>query len=217
MVGRFVEHQEVGRVVEHPSHRQARSLAARKRPNLLVHVVTRELERPSQCAQRPHTILRKILLELLDNAQIRIEHVKRLLREVSQTQAGPQPYASVVGQGSAGDHLKQRGLARAVAPHHRPALAPPHRQVESRVKYTRPVGLVQIFNHHDLVARPRRRSKFELHYLPLLRQFDLFDLVQRLDAALHLSRLGRVGLEPFNEALFLGEHGLLPSKRRLLV
>src|ERR1035438_4415331 len=43
------------------------------------------------------------------------------------------------------------------------------------------------------------------------------DLIQRLDAALHLRRLDRVRPEAVDETLFLGQHGLLSGKGRLLV
>ena len=76
---------------------------------------------------------------------------------------------------------------------------------------------MQILDHRHLVARARRNAELELHHLPLLRQLDLLDLVQRLDAALHLRRLGRVRPEAVDEALLLGQHGLLPRERRLLI
>ena len=63
--------------------------------------------------------------------------------------------------------------------------------------------------HGHLVARPRRRPEIELHHLALLRQLDLLDLLERLDAALHLRRLGGVGGEALDEPLLLGQHRLL--------
>ena len=60
-----------------------------------------------------------------------------------------------------------------------------------------------------------RKSNFTTR--ALLRQLDLLDLVERLDAALHLRRLGGVRGEPLDEALLLGEHRLLPRVGRLAV
>ena len=57
----------------------------------------------------------------------------------------------------------------------------------------------------------------ELHDLPLLRQLDLLDLLQRLHAALHLRRLGGVRGEPLDETLLLGQHRLLARVRRLAI
>jgi hypothetical protein len=83
-------------------------------------------------------VLRKILLQLLDDGQIGIQHVQRLLREVSHVQAGAQPHAARIGLAGAGDHLQQRRLARAVAAHHGPALAAADGQAEAVVNHARP-------------------------------------------------------------------------------
>jgi hypothetical protein len=66
-----------------------------------------------------------------------------------------------------------------------------------------------VFDHRDLIAGARRIAELELDHDAALRQLDLLDLVEGLDAALHLRGLGRVGLETLDEALFLGEHRLL--------
>ena len=44
----LVEHEKVGRIEEHSSHHEPRLLAARQGPDLLVHVIARELERTGQ-------------------------------------------------------------------------------------------------------------------------------------------------------------------------
>ena len=76
---------------------------------------------------------------------------------------------------------------------------------------------MDVLDHGHLVAGARRRAEFELHDLALLRQLDLLDLVERLDAALHLRGLGGVGAEAVDEALLLGEHGLLAGEGGLLI
>ncbi len=102
-------------------------------------------------------------------------------------------------------------------PHHRPTFAPPDRETEAVINHARSVALVQIFNHRYLIAGSWRHTEFELHHVTFFRQLDLLDLIQRLDAALHLRRLGRVRPEAVYKALLLCQHGLLPRKRRLLV
>ena len=77
--------------------------------------------------------------------------------------------------------------------------------------------MCRFFDHRHLVAGARRNAELELHHLALLGQLDLLDLVQRLDAALHLRGLGGVRPEALDEALLLGQHGLLPRERRLLI
>jgi hypothetical protein len=76
---------------------------------------------------------------------------------------------------------------------------------------------VQILKDRHLFAGSRRETKLKLHHLAFLRQFDLLDLVQRFNPALHLGRFGGVRPETINEALLLGEHGLLPGKCGLLI
>ena len=49
------------------------------------------------------------------------------------------------------------------------------------------------------------------------RRLEALDLVELLDAALHLRGLGGVRGEALDEALFLGQHRLLPRERRLLI
>jgi hypothetical protein len=101
--------------------------------------------------------------------------------------------------------------------HHRPPFAAADGHVQPVVDDALAVALVQVLDHRHLVARAGRGAELEFHHLALLRQLDLLDLVERLDAALHLRRLGGVGLEAFDEALLLGQHRLLARERRLLV
>ena len=79
------------------------------------------------------------------------------------------------------------------------------------------VLLGDALEHRDLLAGAWRRPEIELHDLALLRQLDLLDLLERLDAALHLRGLGGVGREALDEALLLREHRLLARVRRLAV
>jgi len=61
VVRRFVEHQEVRRVVEHARYGQPRFFSAGEYADLLIHVVAGELECSRQVPQRPETVLGKIL------------------------------------------------------------------------------------------------------------------------------------------------------------
>ena len=60
-----------------------------------------------------------------------------------------------------------------------------------------------------------RKSNFTTR--ALLGQLDLFDLLERFDAALHLRGLGGVRGEPIDEPLLLGEHRLLARVRRFAI
>jgi hypothetical protein len=57
------------------------------------------------------------------------------------------------------------------------------------------VGLADVLEHGHVSPERGGWRKSNSHDLALLRQLDLLDLVERLDAALHLRRLGGVGLK----------------------
>ena len=133
---------------------------------------------PARFRSAPMTVLGKILLQLFDDGEIGIEHVQRLLREVAHIQAGAEPHASRIWSTGPGNHLKQRGLARAVSSHDGPAFSAADGEIESFVNHTRAVTLVQILKDGHLFAGSRGDTKVEFHDLPFFGQFDLFDLVQ---------------------------------------
>src|SRR5579872_5011755 len=132
-------------------------------------------------------------------------------------QAGAEPHASRIWSTGSGNHFKKRGLARAVSSHDGPAFSAADGEIEPVVNHARAVTLVQILQDGNLFAGAWRDTKIEFHYLPFFGQFDLLDLIQGLDPALHLGRFGGVRPETIDEALFFGKHGLLPGKCCLLV
>ena len=71
------------------------------------------------------------------------------------------------------------------------------------------VALRHAVERRDQLARAGRRTEVELDDPPLLGKLDLLDLLERLDAALHLGRFRGVRGEALDEALLLGEHRLL--------
>src|SRR5579864_4419507 len=161
--------------------------------------------------------MRKITLQLLDDGEIGIKDIKRLLREIAHVKARAQANRAGIRLRSAGNHLEQRSFTCAVSAHHGPSLTATDGEIEAVIDHARAVALVQIFNHGNLLAGTRRRTELKLNDLALFGQLDFFDLIQRLDAALHLRGLGGVRAKAINKALLLGQHGLLPRKSRLLV
>src|SRR5580700_10564918 len=172
VIRRFVEHEEVRRVVEHARDCQPRLFSAGECADLLVHVVARELECPRQVPQRPETVLRKILLQLFNDGEIGIEYVQGLLREVAHIQAGAEPHASGIWSTGSGNHLEQRGLARAVSSHDGPAFSAADGEIEPFINHTRAVTLVQIFDDGDLFTGSWGNTKLKLYYQSFLWQFD---------------------------------------------
>jgi len=76
---------------------------------------------------------------------------------------------------------------------------------------------VHVLEHRHLIARPGRLAEIKLHDPPLLGRLDFFDLLESLDAALHLRGLRGVGGEAVDESLLLRKHRLLPCVRRFLI
>src|SRR6185436_4966609 len=72
--------------------------------------------------------------------------------------------------------------------------------------------LAQVLDLDDVVAAARRRAELEAALDQAARRRDLLDLVELLDARLHLRGLGRLRLEALDEAALLGQHGLLARK-----
>src|SRR5262245_65087725 len=83
MVRRLVEHQEVGRIEQHPGDDEPRLLAARQTADLLVDLVARKLEGAREIAEDTNRFVREVFSQLFLDREIRIEQVERLLREVA--------------------------------------------------------------------------------------------------------------------------------------
>src|SRR6202047_4155057 len=156
VIRRFVENQEVRRVVEHARYRQPRLFSAGECADLLIYVFAGELECSCQVPQRPETVLGKILLQLFDDGEIGTEHVQRLLREVTHIQAGAEPHASGIWSTGPGNHFKKRSLTSAVSPHDGPAFSAADGEIESFINHTWTVTLVQILQDGHLLAGSRR-------------------------------------------------------------
>ena len=105
VIGRFIEHQEVRRVVEHACYGQPRFFSAGECADLFIYVVAGELECSRQVPQRPNTVLGKILLQLFGDGEIGIKHVQGLLREVAHIQAGAEPHAYRIWSTGSGNHF----------------------------------------------------------------------------------------------------------------
>jgi hypothetical protein len=217
VVGGLVEHEEVGRVVEHARHHQAHLLAAGEQPAALGGVVAREAERRGERAQRADRRVRERLLERLPDRLVAVEQLHRVLREVALHHGAAHGHAARVGRRDAGDELQERRLARAVRAHHAPALAAPDQQIEAAEDRPLAPRLVHAREPQHVLARARRGSELELDALALLRRGDLLDLLDLLHARLHLRGVARPGLEARDERLLLGEHRLLARILRLLL
>ena len=98
MVGRLVEDHEVRRIEQHARDDQPRALPARERPDSLVDLVARKLERPEEIAQHANRVVREVFLHLLPDGEILVEQLQRLLGEVAHRQARAERERARVGR-----------------------------------------------------------------------------------------------------------------------
>ena len=76
---------------------------------------------------------------------------------------------------------------------------------------------MQVFHHSHLLTGARWNAKLELHHVAFLGQLDFLNLVERLDAALHLRRFGGMRFKAIDETLLFCQHRLLTGEGRLLI
>src|ERR1039458_3632941 len=93
-------------------------------------------------------------------------------------QAGAEPHASGIRSTGPGNHLEQRGLARAVPSHDGPAFSAADGEIEPFVNHTRAETLVQILKDSHLFAGSWGDTNLKLHHLAFLWQFDVFAVMQ---------------------------------------
>ena len=85
-----------------------------------------------------------------------------MLREVSHLHARPEGDVPRVGFRFSGDELEQRGLSRTVHAHDAPPFASSDQEIEPVVNLACAVGLDDVIELRDVVARARRLAELEL-------------------------------------------------------
>ena len=124
------------------------------------------------------------------------------------------PLARVDGENARQD-LEEGGLARPIDAHERHPLPPLDLEVDAVVDHG---GTVRLVNAHQASHEPpraRRLRKGEADAPRPPPDLDALELVQHLDAALHLARLGRLVAEALHETLDLGHALGLVARPRL--
>ena len=101
----------------------------------------------------------------------------------------------------AGEHPHQRRLARAVGAEERDAIAALDVQAQIPEHHQVAVRLSRVLQLDHRAPALRAGGKVEMDFLALGGHFDRNDLLELLDPALHLRRLGRLIAEPIDEHL----------------
>ena len=210
MVRGLVEHQHVRRAQQQLREREPRLLAAGQHGHLLPYVVAREQEGAEVPAQARLILERRAALELFEHGATRIERVELVLRVEGHLHLVADLALALLEGQHAREQAQQRGLAGAVGADQRHLLAAPDLEAHAAIHHLLAVGLVHLDQLERHRAGPRRLGDREAH--PARgggRRLHSFELVERLDAALHLARLRRLGAEALDEALGLGHLAVL--------
>src|SRR5712691_1045107 len=127
-----------------------------------------------------------------------------MLRVVMHPHVGPErPLAPVDGQNARQD-LEEGRLAGAIDAHESHALTALDLEVDPGIDHGRTVGLMDAHQASHEPPRARRLRKGEADAPRRPPDLDALELVQHLDAALDLTRLGRLIAKALDEALDLG-------------
>ena len=212
----LVEHQQVHRVEQRLGQGEPGALPAREVADPPVRHVAGEAERAEHGAQVAPLALRGVGLQLLQHGALEVEPVHLVLGERGHVDVRAQLAGAGHGGELAQQHLQQRRLPGAVGAHHAQLATPLHHQIHVRQDghAVVPDGDARQLGH--IPPRPTGLGEREAgHQLALRRHLDLVELLQRLDAALHLARLRRLVAEALHEALDAGHLALLLGAHRL--
>ena len=205
MVRRLVQNQRVRRPQEHARHREARPLAPGEDAYRLVDVVFRKEEAAQDVPDRGHHVHRRSGGERLVDGERRVEPGRFVLREVLRVDPVADGPLAAVGRLRPREHPHEGRLAGAVWTDQGEAVAALDMKIHAAEHANVAVGLRGVAQLDYRASAPRARGKGEVHLLPFGRHFDWCDLLQHLDPALDLLRLGRLVAKAVDEELYPGD------------
>ncbi len=145
---------------------------------------------------------------------VAIEQFHRVLGEIAHLHTGTDRDRTIIGVGSAGNELQQGGFPGAVHAQNAPALLAADAEIEPIVNDPLAIGLADVLQRRDIIARAGWRLEFEHHALAALGWFHAVDLFELLHPALHLRSVTGTRLEALDEGKLLCKHGLLALELR---
>ena len=172
VVGRLVEHQEIGVLHGQPRQRHPAALPPAQLADRLEHIVALEQETPQQGATLHRRHLRLHLEQRVQHPHLRVQIIVRL-RQVPDLHAGAYPHPACQRFQLAQDRPHQRGLARAVGTDHRdPHTAPRLHLGQLQNRLSRRVSNGQLPQLEDDIPAPLDRVQAHPDVLRLLRFVD---------------------------------------------
>jgi hypothetical protein len=198
-------------LVEHPRHGEPGALAARQDAGFLVDVVTRKEKAAKDVADCRHHGVRRTRLEYFVDRARGVEPRRFVLRKVLRDHLMAFGALARVGWLFAREHAHQRRLTSTVVTHERDAIAPFNVQVHVVQNHPATVGLRYVLELLHHAAASRRCGELKVNPLPFRRYFNALDLLEHLDSALYLRRLGGLIPKAIDEFLDAAHLFVLPS------
>jgi hypothetical protein len=170
-------------------HHEPRLLAARQHAARFSTSSPEKPKQPASVRSEPWPACGKRILQRLEHGAVAVEQLHRVLREVAHLDARADAPSPSSGSGRAGDQLQQRRLAGAVDAHHAPALLAAHHGSRALVD-ARCRSACARSSRFATSSPERGGGEVER---TRLRRFggSTLDLVELLDAALHLRGVAR--------------------------
>ncbi len=217
VVGRLVEQQEVRPLPHDQREREARLFAAREAAHRVRHHVAAEIEAAEEVAQLLLAGGGVRLRQMPERRLRRAQLLDLVLREVTDRQRLCGVARAAARSELPRDRLQQRRLARAVGPEEPDPVAIENSPVEIG-ENGRALAVAErdVLEAHQLLRGDRHRGERELERAVDVRRRDPLHPFQRLDPALRLLGLRRLGAETVDEGLQVRDLPLLLRVTRLL-
>ncbi|TWG79689.1 hypothetical protein L602_000600000890 [Cupriavidus gilardii J11] len=219
VIGRFVQQQQVGLLPDDERQRQPGLLAAGEGRDRRGRHVAAEVEAAQEVAQFLLARVRRETRQLLQRRIVIAQGLQLVLREVADLQALAMTQRACQRRQCVGQRLDQRGFALPVGAEQADALATLDRQreaVQDRHRRIARIAAIDAVEHHHRIGRGVRLAELEGKASGGMHRREPFHLLQRLDPALRLTRLGGLGLEARDERFQMRDLLLLPRIGSLL-
>ena len=209
VVGGLIEDEQVDRLQQQPYHRQAAFLSTAQDLDLLVGILATEHESAQDVVDARAYVAHSHIVDSVMNSERFVEQLRLILSEITDFNVVPNLEFAVIGDFTH-EALDQGGFARTVLADKCDLLTTLDGKRHVMEHVERPIVLAQILGNDRIVTTARSRREFQPHARAVhLIDLDAVQLVEHLDAALHLHRLGRLIAETLDEVLGVMDELLL--------
>ena len=216
MIGRLVQHQQIGREQQHLGQRQARLFTSRKHLHLLVDSLAAEQESAEQRFHFDTHIAGCHIIQSLEHGLFRIEHILLILSIVSDFHLVAQLHLAGMVKHPA-NNFCQSGFSLAVAAYKSYLLASGNQQIDVVEDVFLAIRLRHMAKLKRYLTRMRRRRELEVHHrLVTVVDFNNIHFFELLHSRLHLFGLGRLITETLDKCFYLLDFALLVVESGLL-